>query len=194
LGEGWGEGLKPIVITCPPHPNPLPDRTRVYPSSALSSGRSRIYPTSAGEGARRSSRHHEPIAGPRRLTDGYMRPFCREYTFAFGELTIPRYRCSNGSVHCLVRTTGGDCIWLLLVNAARCSEEQRPRRLQAAPENCGELRALDAPASIKRAGDHVCGERSRGRPEHSGDTAAEERGRDRTGARKHSSAATPPRL
>src|SRR5690349_5215899 len=120
--------------------------------------------------------------------------FVGRYTFAFGELTIRGYRCSNGSLRCLVRNIGGDCIWLLLVNAAGCGEEQRPCRLQAAPENCGELRALDAPASIKRAGDHVCGERSRRSPEHSRDTAAEERGRDGTGASKYSSTAAPPRL
>src|SRR5689334_19248344 len=116
--------------------------------------------------------------------------FAGRYRFAFGEFTIRGYRCSNGSVRCLVRNTGGDCIWLLLVNAARCGEEQRPRRLQATSQNCGELRALDAPASLNRAGDHVCGERSRRSPEHSGDTAAEERGRDGTGPRKYSSAAT----
>src|SRR5713101_5658468 len=35
LGEGWREGLTSIDSSRPPHPDSLPTRTRVYPSSAL---------------------------------------------------------------------------------------------------------------------------------------------------------------
>src|SRR5262249_25421030 len=56
-GEGWGEGLQRIEGSDPPHPNPLPSRSRMFPTSATSlSDRTRVDPSSVGERESRCAR------------------------------------------------------------------------------------------------------------------------------------------
>ena len=46
-----GEGIRPIESHLPPHPNPLPSRSRIYPTSANLKGRTRASPSSGGRGS-----------------------------------------------------------------------------------------------------------------------------------------------
>src|SRR5262249_22405950 len=74
-GEGWGEGVT-IERLVPPHP--LPSRSRMLPTSAMSlSGRTRVNPSSVGE---RESRR------ARRETVDLPSPVARAFTHVFEEL------------------------------------------------------------------------------------------------------------
>jgi hypothetical protein len=114
---------------------------------------------------------------------------------AFGQFTFCRYRSRNGGLCCFLRHARGDCVWLLLVNAARRREESGARRVPTAAQNRGHQCALGSSTSFDGAGGHLCGKPGRCRAcAHHSCAPAEERGCNRASACHYAPASTRARI